>query len=196
MALTYDRNRAFPVDPRLNAVKFTKRKPGRPKKLGLALTREAPLVPEDGDQLDEADGGDELVAVARGRGALPGPSRGRGQLRVRGVRNRGQGRGAGQPQAREEETEPVGLARGSLTLPGPSRGRGQLRVRGVRVRGGQRSLVVPSNLWSSSMFLGNIEVSDVGESHGEEDEGESSQDDRATSSQDEQAEDHSLELDL
>ena len=150
MALTYDRNRAFPVDPRLNAVKFTKRKPGRPKKLGLALTREAPLVPEDGDQLDEADGGDELVAVARGRGALPGPSRGRGQL----------------------------------------------RVRGVRVRGGQRSLVVPSNLWSSSMFLGNIEVSDVGESHGEEDEGESSQDDRATSSQGEQAEDHSLELDL
>merc|ERR1712107_337667 len=56
MALTYERNKNFPDDPRLNAVQFRKRTAGRPKKRGLALTRDP--VPVEG---------------------LPGPFRGRGQ---------------------------------------------------------------------------------------------------------------------
>ena len=78
-ALVYDRNKDFPVDPRLDAVRFTrKRKVGRPKALGSALTRETPLVVVNGqlqqpgyrgtavpggDARPEVGGGDPLVAA-------------------------------------------------------------------------------------------------------------------------------------
>ena len=59
MGLTYDRNKTFAVDPRLNAVKLKRRTRGRPKNIGGALAKE----PEDGEHAqpraeDEA-GGDE-----------------------------------------------------------------------------------------------------------------------------------------
>ena len=79
LALVYDRNKDFPVDPRLDAVRFTrKRKVGRPKALGSALTRETPLVVVNGqlqqpgyrgaavpggDARPEVGGGDPLVAA-------------------------------------------------------------------------------------------------------------------------------------
>ena len=64
MALTFDRTN-FAVDPRLNAVKFTRRKKGRPKKLGLALTREPSLLPE-GDA--ELEGKGERWTAGRDKG--------------------------------------------------------------------------------------------------------------------------------
>ena len=76
--------------------------------------------------------------------------------------------------------------------------------RGIRVRGmgagGMEAAVVPSNLWSStSMFLGNIQVNDLGEaSQEEEDDPGVSQDEEAAagaSSQEETEELH-WELDL
>ena len=46
MALVYDWKKEFPIDPRLNPLRFKRKRPlGRPKKLGLALTREQPLMP-------------------------------------------------------------------------------------------------------------------------------------------------------
>ena len=107
MALTFDRT-IFAVDPLLNAVMFTWRKKGRPKKLGLALTREpeAAELEEAGDEEEEAQPG-----VARGRGTLSGPAWGR---QLRGVRG--------------------GLPGGARTRGAGVRG-GQLG--GARVRGGQ-----------------------------------------------------------
>ena len=58
MALVYDRNKEFPIDPRLNPLRFKRKRPvGRPKKLGLALTREQPLMP----------GGLEVLGGPQGR---------------------------------------------------------------------------------------------------------------------------------
>ena len=48
-----------------NKVKFTRRKKGRPKKLGLALTREPPLLPE-GDA--ELEGKGERWTAGRDKG--------------------------------------------------------------------------------------------------------------------------------
>ena len=60
MALCFDRKKDFHVDPRLDAVRFTrKRKPGRPKNIGLALEREPP-VQREGDEGEE-DGGEGAV---------------------------------------------------------------------------------------------------------------------------------------
>ena len=76
--------------------------------------------------------------------------------------------------------------------------------RGIRVRGrgagGLEAAVVPSNLWlSTSMFLGNVQMNDVGEaSQEEEDDPGVSQDEEAAagvSSQEETEELH-WELDL
>ena len=101
--------------PRLNAVKFTRRKKGRPKKLGLALTREPPLLPEGDAELEEA--GDEEEEAQ--------PSRGREQLRgVRGARVRGAGVRGGQ----------LGRARVRGGQLGGTRVRGE-EPGGVRVRG-------------------------------------------------------------
>ena len=48
MALTYDRNPEFPVDPRLSTVVFKRKRPvGRPRAPGLALSRTPPRVRED-----------------------------------------------------------------------------------------------------------------------------------------------------
>ena len=114
MALTFDRT-IFAVDPLLNAVMFTWRKKGRPKKLGLALTREPPLLPEGDAELEEA--GDEEEEAQ--------PSRGREQLRgVRGARVRGAGVRGGQ----------LGRARVRGGQLGGTRVRGE-EPGGVRVRG-------------------------------------------------------------
>ena len=54
MGLVYDRKKNFPIDPRLIPLRFKrKRKVGRPKKLGLALTREQPLLPGDPQEEEE-----------------------------------------------------------------------------------------------------------------------------------------------
>ena len=48
MALTYNRNREFPVDPRLKTVVFKRKRPvGRPRAPGLALSRTPPRVRQD-----------------------------------------------------------------------------------------------------------------------------------------------------
>ena len=48
MALTYDRNPEFPVDPRLSTVVFKRKRPvGRPRAPGLALSKTPPRVRED-----------------------------------------------------------------------------------------------------------------------------------------------------
>ena len=104
----------------------------------------------------------------------------------------------------EEEAQP-GVARGRGTLSGPAWGR-QLRgvrgavPRGIRVRGrgagGLEAAVVPSNLWSStSMFLGNIQVNDMGEaSQEEEDDPGVSQDEEAAAGASSQEETEELDL--
>ena len=68
LGLVYDRKKDFPVDPRITAVRFIrKRKAGRPRNLRPALTREPPLVVVDGQfQQPERPGN-------RGE-AVPGPS--------------------------------------------------------------------------------------------------------------------------
>ena len=54
MGPVYDRKKDFPIDPRLKPLRFKrKRKVGRPKKLGLALTREQPLLPDDPQEEEE-----------------------------------------------------------------------------------------------------------------------------------------------
>lgn len=61
MGLCYARNKNFPVDPRLDAVRFNRRRgPGKPKKSGNARTIEPPLVgPQPAGQAlmeEETDG--------------------------------------------------------------------------------------------------------------------------------------------
>ena len=51
MGLTYDRNKTFAVDPRLNAVKLKRRTRGWPKNIGRALAKE----PEDGEHAQPRD---------------------------------------------------------------------------------------------------------------------------------------------
>ena len=71
MALHYDNG--YPVDPRLSAVKFKRKRPaGRPKKIGPALAREPPEtvgaeggVREHGDD-EDAGGRPEDTAVGDG----------------------------------------------------------------------------------------------------------------------------------
>ena len=192
LALTYDRNKDFPVDPRLNAVKFQKRTAGRPKSRGLALTRDPPLPLQGGDAE-----------------ALPGRGRGRGQP--------GGGRGRQQPGGGELHGGgglPGGgqLAEGGHLAGGGGLPRGQARgarVRGgqprtIRVRGGQArgaemrgghaggsrargdivgEALVASNVWSSwQNVVGEVQLQDVGqvsqdEEEEEQDQGVSSQED-------------------
>ena len=178
MALTYDRNKEFPIDPRLNAFQFTKQKAGRPKKHGLALTREPPLVPGNDAHPEEA---------------LPGPARGRGQPGGAGARGGMPGRAR---------------VRGGLHGRAMARGgqAGRIRVRGgllADVGRLERTVVVPSSVWSSfPNVLGNIQVNDVGELSQEEEEGDaeglSSQEEggEGATSQDEEPEEIDLELDL
>ena len=174
MALTYERNKNFPVDPRLNAVQFRKRTAGRPKKRGLALTRDP--VPEEG---------------------LPGPSRGRGQPGGGGARGMLPGR------ARVRGGLP-GQARVRGGLPGGARVRGgplrRVRVRGGLVGGArgrgvlvgdgdgdgrlENTEVVPRNVWSSLNVLGNIELNDPGEED-KNGEGVSSQEEGVSSQEEE-----------
>ena len=99
MALTYERNKNFPVDPRLNAVQFRKRTAGRPKKRGLALTRDP--VPEEG--LPGPSRGRGQPGGGGARGMLPGRARVRGGL-VGGARGRGVLVGDGDGDGRLENT--------------------------------------------------------------------------------------------
>ena len=72
LALVYDRKKDFPVDERMTAVRFTrKRKAGRPGKLKPALTRETPLVVVNGELQQPERPGDQGEAVA-GRGGGEG----------------------------------------------------------------------------------------------------------------------------
>ena len=67
MALLYDRKKEFPIDPRLNPLRFKRKRPvGRPKKLGLALTREQPLMPGG---LEVPGGPQGRVAQVAGEGS-------------------------------------------------------------------------------------------------------------------------------
>ena len=67
MALVYDRKKEFPIDPRLNPLRFKRKRPvGRPKKLGLALTREQPLMPGG---LEVPGGPQGRVAQVAGEGS-------------------------------------------------------------------------------------------------------------------------------
>ena len=102
MALTYERNKNFPVDPRLNAVQFRKRTAGRPKKRGLALTRDP--VPEEG--VPGPSRGRGQPGGGGARGMLPGRARVRGGL-VGGARGRGVLVGDGDGDGRLENTEVV-----------------------------------------------------------------------------------------
>ena len=114
LALTYDRNKEFPVDPRLNAVKFQKRTAGRPKSRGLALTRDPPLPLQGGDA-------EALPGRGRGRGQ-PGGGRGRQQP------GGGELHGGGGLPGGGQLAEGGHLAGGggeAEALPGPGRGRGQ-----------------------------------------------------------------------
>ena len=70
MAITYDRT-DFPVDRRLNAVKFKRRPKGRPRGIGLAAARtrdQGPaLVSEDDAEPEGGEGGWRCNA-SRGKG--------------------------------------------------------------------------------------------------------------------------------
>ena len=72
LGLVYDRKKDFPVDPRITAVRFIrKRKAGRPRNLRPALTREPPLVVVDGQfQQPERPGnrGEAVPEAAEDRG--------------------------------------------------------------------------------------------------------------------------------
>ena len=74
LGLVYDRNKDFAVDPRLDAIRFTrKRKVGRPKNTGRALDKEQPLFVVDG-QLQEAPragGGGDVAAGPMERDVEP-----------------------------------------------------------------------------------------------------------------------------
>ena len=183
MALTYERT-DFPVDRRLNAVKFKRRSRGRPRGIGLAAARtrdEGPAL-ESEDDSEGGEGGDPQPVGGRGGGAIPGRARGRG----RGPR-RARGTGAGsqtRDQGPEDDADPEGGvmedpqpggSRGGGAIPRGARGRGRgpQRARvtggGSRGRGGQLrghteedaeflqqlgSVVLPGNLWDS--FATNI----------------------------------------
>ena len=107
MALTYERT-DFPVDRRLNAVKFKRRSRGRPRSIGLAAARtrdEGPAL-ESEDDSEGGEGGDPQPVGGRGGGAIPGRARGRG----RGPR-RARGTGAGsqtRDQGPEDDADPEG----------------------------------------------------------------------------------------
>ena len=89
MGPVYDRKKDFPIDPRLNPLRFKrKRKVGRPKKLGLALTREQPLLPGDLQGAGGSQGGGAQAAGEGSGGARAGTTHGGG----RAVENRGSGR--------------------------------------------------------------------------------------------------------
>ena len=72
MALVYDRKKEFPVDPGLNPLRFKRKRPvGRPKRLGLALTKEPPLLP-GGLEGRGGPGGEAAQGVAGQSGAQAG----------------------------------------------------------------------------------------------------------------------------
>ena len=81
MALVYDRKKEFTIDPRLNPLRFKRKRPvGRPKKLGLALTMEQPLMP----------GGLEVLGGPQGRvGQVAGE--GSGDAHTGGAQRTGRG---------------------------------------------------------------------------------------------------------
>ena len=176
MALTFDRT-DFPVDPRLNAVKFKRRQRGRPKSIGLALTREPEAEPAGGEEQDAEPGG------GRGGGAMPRGARGRGRG-SRVARSRGRGKGA----------------RGRGGQPGGSSGEGALP-------GGQEgSAVIPGNLWSSMPTIVGpvhvdggvlrLQITDGGASQEEEVASSQEEEEAGTNSQEDTAEELDLELDL
>ena len=74
MAITYDRT-DFPVDRRLNAVKFKRRPKGRPRGIGLAAARtrdQGPaLVSEDDAEPEGGEGQDPhtLILTVQTQGA-------------------------------------------------------------------------------------------------------------------------------
>ena len=162
MALTYERNKNFPVDPRLNAVQFRKRTAGRPKKRGLALTRDP--VPEEG--LPGPSRGRGQPGGGGARGMLPGRARVRGglpgQARVRG----------GLPGGARVRGGPLRRARVRGGLVGGARGRGVLVGDGDGDGRLENTVVVPRNVWSSLNVLGNIELNDPGEEEEEDENGE------------------------
>ena len=167
MALTYERNKNFPVDPRLNAVQFRKRTAGRPKKRGLALTRDP--VPEEG---------------------VPGPSRGRGQPGGGGARGMLPGRArvrGGLPGGARVRGGPLRRVRVRGGLVGGARGRGVLVGDGDGDGRLENTEVVPRNVWSSLNVLGNIELNDPGEEEEEDENGEgvSSQEEGVSSQEEE-----------
>lgn len=125
LGLVYDRKKDFPVDPRITAVRFIrKRKAGRPRNLRPALTREPPLVVVDGQfQQPERPGN-------RGE-AVPEAAAGGGQ---------GEPTHAAVPERPGDRGEAV---------PGPSCCRG-----GGGGQGGPTHAAVPTNLWSSLPIIG------------------------------------------
>ena len=63
MALVFDRNPEFPVDPRFSSFGLKrKRKRGRPKNIGGALDRRVPRAADQG----EADQGEEIEEIEEG----------------------------------------------------------------------------------------------------------------------------------
>ena len=54
MALVFDRNPEFPVDPRFSSFGLKrKRKRGRPKNIGGALDRRVPRAADQGEEIEE-----------------------------------------------------------------------------------------------------------------------------------------------
>ena len=54
MALVFDRNPEFPVDPRLYSFGL-KRKRGRPKNISMALDRAVPRAADQGEEIEEGE---------------------------------------------------------------------------------------------------------------------------------------------
>ena len=54
MALVFDRNPEFPVDPRLSSFGL-KRKRGRPKNISMALDRAVPRAADQGEEIEEGE---------------------------------------------------------------------------------------------------------------------------------------------
>ena len=54
MALVFDRNPEFPVDPRFSSFGL-KRKRGRPKNIGMALDRVVPRAADQGEEIEEGE---------------------------------------------------------------------------------------------------------------------------------------------
>ena len=56
MALVFDRNPEFPVDPRFSSFGLKrKRKRGRPKNIGGALDRRVPRAADQGEEIEEGE---------------------------------------------------------------------------------------------------------------------------------------------